>query len=83
MSDTKPINRMTVTELKRLLADWPETDAHGSPSEVWIETGFALSSAVIAAAELNDTDLLLESARFDRPGDGWNRSTRGHDATDR
>jgi hypothetical protein len=37
---------MTVSELKELIHDWPETDATGEPTEVWIETAANKSSPV-------------------------------------
>ena len=30
---------MTVIDLKRLVADWPETNEYGEPSEVWLTNG--------------------------------------------
>lgn len=29
---------LTVAQLKRHIADWPEIDASGEPTEVWIQT---------------------------------------------
>lgn len=50
-----PIARasVTVAELKRHIANWPETDAMGEPTEVWIETGKTLSSPCMAVELLN------------------------------
>ncbi len=31
-----PNNGMTVADLKEAIKDWPETDEHGDPCEVWI-----------------------------------------------
>lgn len=30
------MNGMTVAQLKRVVADWPETRANGEPCEVWM-----------------------------------------------
>jgi hypothetical protein len=50
-----PIARapVTVAELKRHIANWPETDSMGEPTEVWIETGKKLSSPCMAVELLN------------------------------
>lgn len=42
-----------VAELKRVVADWPETDAEGEPTEVWNQTGFGLSSPCVSVEILN------------------------------
>ena len=67
---------ITVGDLKRLLADWPETRPDGEPTEVWVETGIGLSGPCIEAIPLNcrlrddgtaSADLML------RPSDeAWN-----------
>lgn len=44
---------LTVAELKRHIADWPETDANGDPTEVWIETGDSISGPCVAVELLN------------------------------
>lgn len=44
---------VTVAELKRHIANWPETDATGEPTEVWIETGKTLSSPCMTVELLN------------------------------
>lgn len=44
---------LTVTELKALIRDWPETDANGEPCEVWMETGENLSGMVCSVVPLN------------------------------
>lgn len=44
---------VTVAELKRHIASWPETDAMGEPTEVWIETGEMLSSPCMTVELLN------------------------------
>jgi hypothetical protein len=46
-------NGITVAELKRLIADWPETDTYGEPCEVWISTGYCLTSPCVAVGMLN------------------------------
>lgn len=50
---------LTVAEFKKLIADWPETDIDGEPTEVWISTGVNLSSPVVEVSQLNRTDLIL------------------------
>lgn len=56
---------LTVTQLRAMLASWPETDADGSPVEVWIETGVNLFSAVIEVRPLrNGAVLTLAGAAF-------------------
>lgn len=59
-------NGLTVKELKALISDWPELDAMGELSEVWIATGQNLSSPVIEVSQLNSTDLI-----FDCSGKAW------------
>lgn len=44
---------VTVAELKRHIADWPETDASGEPTEVWLQTGDRLSRPCVAVEVLN------------------------------
>ena len=44
---------VTLVELKQLLSDWPEIDAEGELTRVWIETGEGLSSLCVAAFPLN------------------------------
>jgi hypothetical protein len=44
---------VTVAELKKHIADWPETDAMGEPTEVWLETGRELSSPCMSIELLN------------------------------
>jgi hypothetical protein len=60
---------ITVSKLKRLLADWPEVDGDGRPTEVWIQTGQTESSPCVNVMQLNvrtladgakTADLLLE-----------------------
>ena len=46
-------NGMTVAELKRLIADWPETDEYGDPCEVWLGDGNGLSNQAKEASPLN------------------------------
>lgn len=45
---------MTITKLKAIIADWPETNQDGEPTEVWIETGIGLSSLVETLHKLNE-----------------------------
>ena len=52
-------NGMTVAELKKRIADWPETDQYGEPTEVWIETGDGESNQVKSIWPLNNGDILL------------------------
>lgn len=64
---------MTVSELKRIINEWPETNNYGDPTEVWIETGFQLSSPCVSLDPLNLrvengvewADLLLKSKAFE------------------
>lgn len=44
---------VTVAELKVMIADWPETDAMGDPTEVWLETGVSLTSPCNEVCPLN------------------------------
>ncbi len=61
---------MTVAELKAILADWPERDANGDPTRVWLTTGPGLSAVAASACPLNAredggarwADLLLSPA---------------------
>lgn len=50
---------LTVTQLRGLVASWPETDADGLPVEVWIETGVNLFSAVIEVKPLENGSILM------------------------
>lgn len=67
---------LTVAQLKALVRDWPETNRDGEPTEVWIETGWCLSSPVTSARPLNlrdqhgggtTADIILASALYDEP----------------
>jgi hypothetical protein len=61
---------MTVTDLKTLLATWPEADEYGEPCTVWIGHSNGLSDPVTGAMPLNPreneagtlfwSDLILE-----------------------
>lgn len=44
---------VTVAELKRHIANWPETDAMGEPTEVWLEVGKTLSAPCMSVKLLN------------------------------
>ncbi len=44
---------VTVAQLKAHIADWPEVDAAGNPTEVWISTGEGTSSPCVAVDPLN------------------------------
>ena len=46
-------NGMTVAELKKALAGWPEIDEDGEPTEIWMMTGVSTSSMVTALWPLN------------------------------
>lgn len=48
------IGVVTVAQLKVLLRDWPEVDAYGDSTEVWVSTGRGLSSPVLAVGPLNE-----------------------------
>jgi len=71
MNFTNPMG-VTVKELKDAIKDWPETGRDGEPTEVWIETGWCLTSPVVAVSRLNRRtdgkrewfDMELESNAF-------------------
>ena len=44
---------MTIKELKDIIRDWPETDATGEPTEVWMQTGPTTSSPLVGFEYLN------------------------------
>lgn len=44
---------LTVAELKRHIANWPEIDTSGEPTEVWIQSGDMLSRQCVAIEVLN------------------------------
>lgn len=46
-------NGMTFTDLKKLIANWPEFDEFGEPCEVWLGFGGGLSSVATGACRLN------------------------------
>lgn len=46
-------NGLTVAELKRLIADWPETNEDGDPTEVWISRNEFESNPVYEVSPLN------------------------------
>ena len=46
-------NGMTVAELKAIIRDWPETDEHGNPCEVWLGKSGGLSNQARKAEPLN------------------------------
>jgi len=52
-------NGMTVAELKKLVADWPEKDQNGDDNEVWLQTSPGASSPVVTFAKLNERDIYL------------------------
>lgn len=60
---------MTVIDLKRILADWPETNEYGEPSEVWLTNGSGVSNQAKAIIPLGiryhgnevSADLMLSS----------------------
>jgi hypothetical protein len=45
---------MTIAELKAIIANWPETNQDGEPTEVWVETGNGLSSLCETLNRLNE-----------------------------
>lgn len=53
-------NGLTVRELKRIIADWPEVDHMGEDTEVWMHTGLGLSSPVTDVWPLGSTSMILE-----------------------
>ena len=64
---------MTVAELKAMIRDWPETDEHGEPCEVWLCNGAALSNQAMMATPLN--------MRWSEDGSKvWADFMLGHDA---
>lgn len=44
---------ITVSELKKIVNNWPETNNYGDSTEVWIETGAGLSSQCVGIDPLN------------------------------
>ena len=46
-------NGLTVKELKTIVADWPEVDHLGEPTEVWIETGYCPNSVLLPTGGLD------------------------------
>ncbi len=65
---------LTVKELKKIIADWPEENRDGEPTEVWISTGIFLSSQCTSFDRLNwrtkedgteTGDILLTPVNFD------------------
>jgi hypothetical protein len=44
---------VTVAQLKRFIADWPEECVTGEPTEVWISTGEMMSSPCVELQLLN------------------------------
>lgn len=44
---------ISVTELKKCIADWPETNDLGKPTEVWLSTGVFTSSPCVEVITLN------------------------------
>lgn len=44
---------ITVSDLKRIINSWPETNNYGDPTEVWIETCAGLSSQCVGIDPLN------------------------------
>lgn len=70
---------MTVTEFKRIVADWPEIDHTGEPTEVFMTTGRMLSSPVVEVEPLNErrsedgtwtSDMLIHTPLWDDPEGG-------------
>jgi len=55
-NDLRPlVNKLgvTVAELKRHISNWPETDAMGEPTEIWIETGEMICGPCVSIELLN------------------------------
>lgn len=44
---------LTVKQLKEYIRDWPEKNAYGEPTTVWMSTGKNLTSQVKALVPLN------------------------------
>jgi hypothetical protein len=57
--------KVTVSELKDIINNWPELTENGDPAEVWIETGLMLSSMVTDSHRLGRGDILLLSNAFE------------------
>jgi len=53
MNHTFNLNGITVTELKRILERWPETNHMGEPTMVFLETGPDVTSALLHSVPLN------------------------------
>lgn len=72
---------ITVAELKKVVAEWPETDDYGEPREVWLCTGVHLSSPVKHLQILNrrvHEDDTVSSDLLISPGDDheWEHDTK-------
>jgi hypothetical protein len=44
---------LTVSELKKAIADWPEINGAGEPTEVWLETGDGISNQCVNFERMN------------------------------
>ena len=59
---------MNLAEFKKIVAAWPDHEGDGALDEdaqVWIETGFGLSTAVAEVLKLNQHDMLIVSNAFE------------------
>lgn len=53
-------NGLTVTELKELLKDFPETNTQGEPTEVWFEDERSGACPVRVVQTSNDGNIIFE-----------------------
>ena len=61
---------MTLAEFKKIVAAWPDHEGDGAfdeDAQVWVETGFGLSSPVARVVQLNTHDMLIETNAFEEP----------------
>jgi hypothetical protein len=63
-------NGMTVRDLRNVLSHWPDKDENGEEYQVWIETGWCLTSQVKEIWPLNvdkvGADMELRSYAFEK-----------------
>lgn len=51
---TKFANGITVKELKKIIANWPDVRADGTPTEVWLGDSDGCSNRVIEISTLDE-----------------------------
>lgn len=54
------VGAVTVSQLKAIIAEWPELDEEGDPNQVWLATGDGLSSPCISVFQFSHMDIILE-----------------------